>query len=176
MDGVMLKGAMPALPLTGGCQCGAVRLRIRAEPIVFYFCHCRECQRQSASAFGQSLRVRSQDMEIEGTLARTEWVVDSGARRTGKFCPACGVRIFHGSPGEPTRTLKAGTLDDTSWLRPAGHIWMRSAQPWFRPAPGELVYETGPDDGFQALAERWRQIHDLPAPPASESNCGKWTG
>ncbi len=27
-------------------------------------------------------------------------------------------------------TIRAGSLDDTSWLRPAAHFFMRSAQPW----------------------------------------------
>ncbi|MBE8159112.1 MAG: hypothetical protein HAW59_07020, partial [Betaproteobacteria bacterium] len=28
---------------------------------------------------------------------------------------------------------KAGTLDDVSWLNPAYHIWVKSAQPWLLP-------------------------------------------
>jgi hypothetical protein len=35
-----------------------VRYRITGEPIALYVCHCRECQKQSASAFGLSLEVR----------------------------------------------------------------------------------------------------------------------
>jgi len=41
--------------LTGGCQCGAVRYAVAAEPLRLYVCHCRECQKQSGSAFGMSL-------------------------------------------------------------------------------------------------------------------------
>ena len=40
---------------TGGCQCGAVRYELSAEPLALYVCHCRECRRQSASAFGISV-------------------------------------------------------------------------------------------------------------------------
>ena len=42
----------------GGCQCGAVRYQLSAEPVALYVCHCRECRRQSASAFGISVRIR----------------------------------------------------------------------------------------------------------------------
>src|SRR5690606_22337739 len=86
------KVVMPALPLTGGCQCGAVRYRITGAPIVFYFCHCTQCQRQSSSAFAESLRIRASDLETEGELAEVRWTVSSGAVRRGRFCPSCGVR------------------------------------------------------------------------------------
>ena len=46
---------MSEVLLTGGCQCGAVRYAISAAPLRLIACHCRECQKQSASAFGMSL-------------------------------------------------------------------------------------------------------------------------
>jgi hypothetical protein len=48
---------MPA-PYTGGCQCGSVRFVLTTEPIRLGACHCRECQRQSGSAFGMFMRCR----------------------------------------------------------------------------------------------------------------------
>ena len=56
---VSISGSPPArssLPLNGGCQCGACRYVIGGWPLTFYICHCSECQAQSASAFGESLR------------------------------------------------------------------------------------------------------------------------
>jgi len=42
----------------GGCQCGHVRYRLNGPPLTLCACHCRDCQKQSASAFGMSLWVR----------------------------------------------------------------------------------------------------------------------
>ena len=64
--------ALPAFPITGGCQCGAVRYTLRAPPVVFYICHCSECQTQSSSGFGESMRVRKADLEISGELHQYE--------------------------------------------------------------------------------------------------------
>jgi hypothetical protein len=50
-------------------------------------------------------------------------------------CTGCGVRVCNGAkPGAaPPGTfvaVRAGTLDDTSWLRPTAHFCTRGAQPW----------------------------------------------
>jgi hypothetical protein len=40
---------------SGGRQCGAIRYEVAFEEVLtLVCCHCRECQRQSASAFGRS--------------------------------------------------------------------------------------------------------------------------
>ena len=41
----------PVLPMTGGCQCGAIRYEIGGFPLLLYTCNCTDCQRQSGSAF-----------------------------------------------------------------------------------------------------------------------------
>jgi hypothetical protein len=40
--------------------------------------------------------------------------------------------------------VRAGTLDDTSWLRPTRHIWTRSKQPWITLAEGDQIFEAQP--------------------------------
>ena len=45
-------GAVSVTPvMTGGCQCGAVRYALNAQP-EGSFCHCRMCQRASGGPFG----------------------------------------------------------------------------------------------------------------------------
>jgi hypothetical protein len=146
---------VPALPLTGGCQCGAVRYVISARPVTFYLCHCTECQRHTSSAFGESLRIARGALAVEGEPSLTTRASEKGTAREGWFCPSCGVRIWHGSPGSGHVNIKAGTLDDTSWLVPAGHIWTRSAQPFMHNQMDGLTYGGQPDDGYAALTEIW---------------------
>ena len=150
---------LPGLPWFGGCQCGKIRYTVSEKPLVFYFCHCTECQRHTSSAFGQSLRVAASAVEVDGDVAITTRNSASGTIREGLFCPDCGVRLIHRSNGNPHYVnIKAGTLDDTSWLVPAGHIWMKSKQPWFEAAVEELVFETQPEGNYDALVDRWREM------------------
>ena len=37
--------------MEGGCACGAVRYRLKSAPMIVHCCHCRDCQRQTGSAF-----------------------------------------------------------------------------------------------------------------------------
>ena len=154
----MRKVTLPAFPISGGCQCGAVRYALKAPPLTFYFCHCTECQRQSSSAFGQSMRVRLADIDVTGHVARYARPADRGSPFLGDFCPACGTRLIHrrDAYGQEV-SLKAGTLDETSWLVPAGHIWTRSKQAWMVFGEGELLYERQPQS-FDGLRARWREM------------------
>lgn len=146
----------PALPWRGGCQCGAVRYRVRALPLTLYCCHCAACQAQSGSAFAMSMRMERAALEID-------WPRMAGSARdaglatevVGHFCPRCGTRLVHERPAGADVSLKAGTLDDTSWLRPAGHIWTRRAQPWLRLDAEALAYE-GQPPSYDDLVAAWR--------------------
>lgn len=141
---------------TGRCQCGAVRYRLTSEPLTLFACHCTDCQRQSSSAFGMALWMRRADVELlSGELK--EWVreLPSGRRMACRFCPDCGTRLFHQVLGqEEAMSIKPGTLEDTRWLRPAGHIWTASRQPWVRLDEDSLQYPGNPDS-FEALLAAW---------------------
>jgi len=131
----------------GGCQCGAVRYRIEGRRPPVYACHCRECQKQSASGFGLSMPVRGAKFAVTGTTARWERGSDGGGRTRCVFCPICGSRLYHISSVTPDRvTVKAGSLDDTSWLRPVAHIWVSRKQPWVELDPAVPAMESQPAD------------------------------
>jgi len=153
------------LPLTGGCQCGAIRYRITIEPTMLYACHCQECQKQSASAFGLSMSTPAAGVAI--TLGEPrEWrrVAPSGREVIAVFCGSCGTRIMHRSGANPAAvTIKPGSLDDTGWLRPGAHIWTGSGQPWTSACREEaLVIEGQPEaEDFPRIRAQWRAINDL---------------
>ena len=43
----------------GGCSCGAVRYRLASAPLFTHCCHCRNCQRQTGSAFVLNLLIEA---------------------------------------------------------------------------------------------------------------------
>jgi len=111
---------------TGGCQCGAVRYELAGPPIEIYVCHCRECQKQSASAFGISAFVRRADFRLtQGAVKSWTRPTDTGRRLRCVFCPDCGSRLWHERESEvlPFISVKGGSFDEPLDLGNAMHIW-----------------------------------------------------
>lgn len=123
------------VPRSGGCQCGAVRYRIEAEAVSVGICHCRQCQRQSGSAFGMSYIVPKEAFHLSsGTLKTFTRTSDSGRPVVCAFCPDCGTRIYHEARWlEGVLNVKPGTFDDTSFLRPTAQVWTAERQAWLAP-------------------------------------------
>jgi hypothetical protein len=95
-------------------------------------CHCKHCQRQTGTAFSILVAVPKGSLIMEGEQPATyEDIGDSGLPVRRKFCQKCGSPIFSEVAATPNMDwLKAGTLDDPSWLQPQVNIWCDSAQPW----------------------------------------------
>lgn len=148
---------VPELPMEGGCQCGKLRYRLTKPPLTYYACHCTVCQRQSGSAFGSSMMMEADGVDLVGPHETFGHRGGSGRPMECAFCPSCGVRVTHQIVGSDIMVIKPGTLDDTSWLVPAGHIFTATRQPWVTlGADDGLLYEDAPD--MPALKERWRQM------------------
>jgi len=131
----------------GGCQCGEVRYESVGDPLALYVCHCRECQKQSASAFGMSLEVPRAGFRLTRGASKF-WTrgTDSGRRLKCAFCPNCGSRLWHEleSPSE-TITIKAGSLDEPVDISTAIHIWISRKLPGMAVPVGAKQFSEEPD-------------------------------
>jgi hypothetical protein len=134
-------------PITGHCLCGSVNYSVEADPVVQAVCHCADCQRQTGSPFSVVVGVPRAALTVEGeTLASFTTIGDDhGGETERSFCSACGSPIFSVAAVAPDLVLlKAGTLDDGSWLKPALEVWTSSAQPWTPSFEHTVRAERGP--------------------------------
>lgn len=121
------------VPFRGGCHCGAVRYVCEAEPEVTLYCHCRDCQKTTGNPFATELLVRASAVSVSGPLKEYAVRADSGNMLVRKRCEHCGSPVLDISTGFPEHVaLRAGSLDDASWLSPQAHIWTSRKQPWLR--------------------------------------------
>ena len=139
-----MRGDTPMKTYQGACQCGAIKYEASAEPLMIYACHCTICQTQSGSAFGLAAAFASDAIAWSGIEPQHFERPGHGRKCRCYFCPRCGTRLYHQwftDEGDyPFVSIKPGTLDDTSWIRPGCHVWTQHAQPWVRFAEDEVVF------------------------------------
>lgn len=122
---------------TGGCLCGQVRYECTGDPAMVAVCHCKNCQRQAGSAFSIIAGWPRNQVAITGTMATYRDQGESGNPVLRQFCAGCGSPIVSDVGVMPALLfVKAGTLDDTSWLKPAVHLFCESKQAWVGIEPG----------------------------------------
>jgi len=121
------------MKIEGGCLCGKVRYSADAEPVFVGMCHCSSCQRGSGSAFNIVVALPKPAVSVQGTLATFEGRGDSGKATYRRFCPMCASPIASEAEVMPDVVMiPAGTLDDTSWVKPTMQIYCDSAEPWVK--------------------------------------------
>lgn len=117
--------------VTGGCLCGQVRYECSGDAAMVAVCHCRNCQRQSGSAYSVIAGYPRDQVKISGTLTTYQDKGESGQPVLRQFCGQCGSPILSDVGVMPALLfVKAGTLDDPSWLKPTAHLFCDSKQPW----------------------------------------------
>jgi hypothetical protein len=118
---------------SGGCACGAVRYRLTDAPYVVHCCHCRDCQRESGTAFALNAVIESARFAYEGPAPLVDTLPsESGAGQVVMRCPQCHVALWshYGGLDDKVTFVRVGTLDDPASCPPQAHLFVRSKQPW----------------------------------------------
>jgi hypothetical protein len=118
--------------LTGGCACGGLRYRLASAPMFVHCCHCRDCQRQTGSAFVINALIETARVEIlAGSAIGTPVPTDSGQPHVIHRCPNCQTAIWSHYGGRNRLSfVRVGTLDAPAEAPPDVHIYTRSKLPW----------------------------------------------
>ena len=115
------------LPAEGQCRCGEVRIRLSAQPILTMACHCKGCQRMSASAFSLSAAIPTNGFEV----IRGQPVL--GGLRNPElqhyFCAQCMTWMFTRFLPEFVN-VRVTMLEDASWFSPFVETWTKAKLPW----------------------------------------------
>jgi hypothetical protein len=128
------------LPITGGCNCGAVRFEV-SEPFAgSNYCHCTRCQRRTGTAASANARVSADAFQIvQGEDRIRSWKPDEGAEKF--FCGDCGSALFSRISGNVG--VRLGVIDGDPGIRPSSRQYVAYAAVW----------EPLPDDGLPRHAE-----------------------
>lgn len=125
---------MIAFPQHGSCLCGDVAYELREAP-----------------QLGRGRPERYSIKLADGRLKRSY------------YCDRCSTRLWGPSRAADLAVLEPGTLDDTSSLRPVGHIWTRSPQSWVPIPASALNFTKQPrEQDVVALVQAWKEQPAFP--------------
>jgi hypothetical protein len=143
---------------TGGCQCGAVRYALYAEPANASICHCRMCQKAFGAFYAPLAGVALADFAItRGRLGifKSSAVVERG------FCRDCGTPLTfrYVTDGDPDSLpgemdVSIGSLDAPHRVRPTIQYGIESKLPWL----DGLAHLPGKPTGTAADAPLYGEI------------------
>ena len=118
---------------TGGCLCGNIWYEFKRKDVVSAgHCHCKDCQRITGSGKATIVFIRTNDLKINNEDYKVFSVIgDDGTNVNRGFCPNCGSPIISFVTEQPQlRFIKAGSLDNSDWLKIESSFWSVSACKW----------------------------------------------
>ena len=132
----MSAGAEVSLPITGGCNCGAVRFEVTEPFEASMYCHCTRCQRRTGTAASVNARTTPEAFRIvKGEDRIRAWDRRAPAPPSTSAATAAR-RCSAASPGSVG--VRLGAVDGDPGIRPSYRQYVAYAAAW----------EPIPDDGL----------------------------
>ena len=113
--------------LTGGCQCGAVRFAVFAQPVRIGLCHCRMCQKAVGGPFISLADVRHEDFAWTRGKPAT---FRSSSIAERDFCAACGTPLSFRRIDGSRIEIMTGTFDRPDRVVPTRQYGTESRLGW----------------------------------------------
>src|SRR5437773_5296669 len=80
---------------SGSCSCGMVRYRLLSAPMFVHCCHCRDCQRQTGSAFVLNALIETARVSVlSGETHASAMRTDSGRPHHVHRCSKCQTALW----------------------------------------------------------------------------------
>lgn len=147
--------ALPQPPFEGSCLCGSVQVHITEPPLLTLACHCRDCQKLTASAFSLTTMFKNDSFACSGELYR------GGLKSSGRdhyFCKSCGNFIYSQIGGADQRiNLRTSILDDAASFKPFVELMTDERMQWAT-VPAKHSYKQSPEslEELQTLMDDYK--------------------
>ena len=147
-------------PLTGGCQCGAIRYALYARPEGTHLCHCRMCQKAVGNAFAALAPIRIADFRW---TRGTPGIYNSSAIVERGYCRQCGTPLSFKYTDSDWIDVTIGSLDNPGEVPPGQSFGTESLVPWFHEVaalPADTTDRTMEPDRQERMVNLQHPDHD----------------
>lgn len=148
----------------GGCRCGTIRFRVTAPPLVTMACHCKECQRMTASAFSLSAAIPTDAFTVTaGTPAQ-------GGKLSPELqhfhCPECKSWLFTRMTGmDMFVNVRATQLDAPGdWATPFVETYTSEKLDWTTTPARHSFPKFPPVEAWERLGRNYAAARAPQAP------------
>ncbi len=135
-------------PITGGCQCGAVRYAAHVPLEKVHLCHCRMCQRAVGNVFAALAGVPKD--QLEWTKGKPSFFASSSLAKRG-FCERCGTPLTFAYDHAKRIYVTIGSLDHPEDAVPIIQYGVESQLPWLEVNAHLPREETGKTDALAQM-------------------------
>ena len=117
---------------TGSCLCKQVSYSFPMDAVVSaHHCHCEDCRKSTGSGKATIVLILDQALKISGEIKYFSVIGSDGNKVSRGFCEACGSPLISSVEGyEGSKFIKAGSLDDSSWVTINSSFWSDTAMDW----------------------------------------------
>ncbi len=115
--------------VSGGCQCGDIRIVAKGQPERVAICHCLDCRKHHGALFYAAAIFSRDAVTISG---------ETRSYHGRHFCPRCGASVFAKS-GEEVE-VHLGTLDAPDRFVPEYETWVKHRESWLPAFAGTRCY------------------------------------
>ena len=116
----------------GGCLCETVVYQFSQSNVISaHHCHCKDCQKSTGSGKATILLIPEDSLEVNGEIKYYSVTGSAGSHISRGFCENCGSPLISFVEENPNiKFIKAGSLDDSSWVSADSNFFSSSASPW----------------------------------------------
>jgi hypothetical protein len=123
-----------ARPLSGACECGAVRYEVADEFLYAANCHCSRCRTATRTAFTSFAGIEREKLAVTTATDNLMIVGEPDANHTR--CGVCGSLLYSVVRDGAFVHVAMGSLVDAPAIRPTDDIHVGSKAPWFEITDG----------------------------------------
>jgi len=133
--------SIPILPSEGSCMCHQCRMRVSVAPIITMACHCKGCQKLSASAFSLTAMVPAAGFEL--IAGKTKIGALHGAIPY-IYCANCLNWLYTELSSAPFVNVRSTMFDVPAWSTPFIESNVGEKLAWAT-TPAKRSFEKFPD-------------------------------
>ena len=122
---------------SGGCLCGAVRVRATLPALDVHLCHCEQCQRWTGG--GPLTAIRVKDVALSGEDMIGTYHASAHGERG--FCKKCGTTLYWKMQGKSLAFLPVGLFDDQSGMKVTEEIFVDQRACWLGAHEGAAQHD-----------------------------------